>query len=60
MPIARVKQVVKNTTNHIRSRWTNAEANRRHDMAEVMQSQLLTLLGFQPAPVPVPVRVRKF
>ena len=53
MPIAKVKKAVQNTTNRIRSRWTLDEARRRHAMAEVMQSQLLTVLGFRPAPVPV-------
>jgi len=53
MPIERVKKSVKKATNRVRSHWTCSEAHRRQAMAEVMQSQLLTVLGFQPAPVPV-------
>lgn len=51
MPINRIKKTVKKAAAQVRSRWTTNEAQRRHDMADVMQMQLLTALGFQPAPV---------
>ena len=50
MPIQRVKKSVKEATNKIRRHWSRDEAQRRQAMAEVMQAQLLTALGFQPAP----------
>ncbi len=53
MPIERVKKSVKRATNKVRRHWTRSEAHRRQAMAEVMQAQLLTVLGFRPAPVPV-------
>ncbi len=56
MPIERVKKSAKKATQRVRSHWTCSEAHRRQAMAEVMQAQLLTVLGFQPAPVPVPVK----
>ena len=51
MPIQRVKKSVKKAKNKIRRHWTNEERLRRQQMADVMQMQLLTALGFQPAPV---------
>ncbi len=51
MPIERVKQTVKKTTRRIRKHWSLEEKQRRQQMAEVMQLQLLVALGFQPAPV---------
>jgi len=50
MPIERVKKSVKKATNRVRRHWSRDEAHRRQAMAEVMQSQLLTVLGFMPAP----------
>lgn len=50
MPIARVKKSVQHATNKVRQHWSREEAERRQAMAEVMQMQLLTALGFQPAP----------
>lgn len=51
MPIERVKKSVKQATNKVRRHWSREEAERRQAMADVMQMQLLTALGFQPAQV---------
>lgn len=51
MPIERVKQTVAKTKQRIQRRWTREEAQRRQVMAELMQVQLFTALGFQPAKV---------
>ena len=51
MPIERVKQSVKATTNRIRHHWSREETHRRQQMAELMQMQLMRAMGFQPAPV---------
>jgi len=51
MPIDRVKKTVTATADKIRRPWSRAEQQRRQEMADVMQMQLLTALGFQPAPV---------
>ena len=53
MPIERVKKSVTATANKIRRHWSRDEAHRREPMADLMQMQLLTVLGFRPAPVPV-------
>ncbi|MEM8945719.1 MAG: hypothetical protein AAGD11_11090 [Planctomycetota bacterium] len=50
MPIERVKKKVKKAAKKVRRHWSYEEKQRRADMAEVMQMQLLTALGFQPAP----------
>ena len=50
MPIERVKKSVKKATNSVRRHWSREEARRRQAMADVMQMQLLTVLGFMPAP----------
>ena len=55
MPIERVKKSVTATANKIRRHWSRDETHRREQMADLMQMQLLTVLGFRPAPVPVPV-----
>ena len=54
MPIERVRKSVKKATKRIRKRWSNDEKLRREQMADVMQMQLLTTLGFQPAPIVKP------
>lgn len=51
MPIERVKKSVKKAAKKVRRHWSNEEKHRREQMADVMQMQLLTVLGFQPAPV---------
>jgi len=51
MPIERVKKSVKQATNRVRRHWSREEADRRQAMADAMQMQLLTVLGFMPAPV---------
>jgi len=53
MPMERVKKTVIATANSIRCHWSRDETHRREQMAELMQMQLLTVLGFQPAPVRV-------
>lgn len=50
MPIERVKKKVKKAAKKVRKHWSFEEKQRRADMAEVMQMQLMTALGFQPAP----------
>ena len=55
MPIERVKKSVTATANKIRRHWSRDEAHRREQMADLMQMQLLTVLGFRPAPVPARV-----
>ena len=50
MPVQRVKKTVVKATNNIRRHWSRDEAHRRQAMAEMMQAQLLRVLGFQPAP----------
>lgn len=50
MPIERVKKSVKKAAKKVRRHWSYAEKERRAEMANVMQMQLLTALGFQPAP----------
>jgi hypothetical protein len=52
MPIERVKKSVKKATHRVRRHWSRDEAHRRQAMADVMQMQLLTALGFMPAPAP--------
>lgn len=51
MPIERVKKSVKKAAKRVRRHWSIEEKERRAEMADVMQMQLLTALGFQPAPV---------
>jgi|GEM_PF-4766574 len=51
MPIKHVKKTVAATAGKIRHHWSREEKERREQMAELMQMQLLTALGFQPAPV---------
>lgn len=51
MPIARVKKSAELAAHKVRQHWSREEAERRQAMAEVMQMQLLTALGFQPAPM---------
>lgn len=51
MPIQQVKKKVKKAAKKVRRHWSSDERERRADMAEVMQMQLMTALGFQPAPV---------
>lgn len=51
MPIERVKKSVKKAAKRVRRHWSSEEKERRAEMADVMQMQLLTALGFQPAPV---------
>ncbi len=53
MSIQRVKKSVVATATSIRRHWSRDEAQRREQMAELMQMQLLTVLGFRPAPVRV-------
>ncbi len=53
MPIERVKKSVISTASKIRRHWSRDEAHRREQMAVLMQAQLLTVLGFKPAPLPV-------
>jgi len=51
MPIHRVKKTMTATANRIRHHWSREEKHRREQMADLMQMQLLTVLGFMPAPV---------
>ena len=51
MPIERVKKSVAKAAQKVRFHWSREEARRRQAMADLMQIQLLTALGFQPAPV---------
>ncbi len=51
MAIERVKKSVRKATNKVRRHWSRDEADRRQAMADVMQMQLLTVLGFMPAPL---------
>ncbi len=53
MPIERVKKRVSAAANQVRYHWSRDEAVRRQAMADMMQMQLLTALGFMPAPVAV-------
>ncbi len=50
MPIQRVRKSVKKAAKKVRRHWSDDEKRRRAEMAEVMQMQLLTALGFQPSP----------
>lgn len=51
MPIKKLKKSVKKATTNIRHRWSRDEKQRRQQMADLMQTQLLTALGFVPAPI---------